>query len=228
MQRRRTMILRVLSALVLAAVVMGSPPPASALAASDSGHGGSSAHGGPSAVNPLNVEGANFKGDLALWTGVVFLVLLAILWRFAWRPLADGLAKRERRIHDEIASAQQSNAEARRLLEQYQQQLASAGEEVRRMLDAARREAEQSGAEIVQQARTAAQAERERAVFEIEAATAEALKELADRGATLAVELAGKIVGARLDRAAHARLIEQALERLSQASAGGGPRRAPS
>ena len=46
---------------------------------------------------------------------------------------------------------------------------------------------------------------------QIEAATAGALKELAERGATLAVDLAGKIVGSRLSADDHARLIQQAV-----------------
>ena len=47
-------------------------------------------------------------------------------------------------------------------------------------------------------AREEAGIERQRAVQQIESATLAALKELAERSATLAVELAGKIVGARL------------------------------
>ena len=47
-----------------------------------------------------------------------------------------------------------------------------------------------------------------------------ALKDLAERSATLAVELAGKIVDARLDPAAHSHLIEQAVSRFSAAEPG--------
>ena len=42
-----------------------------------------------------------------------------------------------------------------------------------------------------------------------------------DRIATLAVDLAGKIVGSRLDPAAHSRLIEQAVTRFSQTKTNG-------
>ena len=55
---------------------------------------------GAAEINPLA-----FQQDLALWTAVVFLVLLAILWRFAWGPVAGGLDKRERQIADQIAFA---------------------------------------------------------------------------------------------------------------------------
>jgi len=161
---------------------------------------------GAAAVNPLE-----FQTDLALWTAVVFLVLLAILWKWAWKPVAESLEKREQRIADQITSAEQANREAQRLLDEYQKRLSASGDEVRHILDGARRDAEQVSREIVEQARGDAQLEHRRALREIDQATAAALKELAERSATLAVELAGRIVAAKLDPADHRRLIEQAV-----------------
>jgi len=166
---------------------------------------------GSGEINPLD-----FQKDLALWTGAVFLVLLAILWRFAWGPIARGLEAREKRVADQIASAEQANREAQRLLEEYQKKLLASGEEVRQMLEAARRDAELARREIVEQARTDAKAERDRALREIDSATAAALRELAERSATLAVELAGKIISAKLDQREHYRLIEQAVARFAE------------
>jgi F0F1-type ATP synthase membrane subunit b/b' len=64
---------------------------------------------------------------------------------------------------------------------------------------------------MLDKTRQDAERERERALREIDAATADALKELAARSADLAIELAGKIIRAKVDRAEHARLVEQAL-----------------
>ena len=59
---------------------------------------------------------------------------------------------------------------------------------------------------------------------QIESATLAALKELAERSATLAVDLAGKIVGRQLKAADHSRLIEQAVTEFSRsAGQGQGP-----
>lgn len=161
-------------------------------------------HGG--GINPLT-----FRTDLAIWTAVVFLLLLLVLRKFAWGPIRDGLDKRERHIADEINAAERTNQEARQLLADYEQKLANSEEEVRRMIDRARRDAERVGQEMLDKARAAAEEEHRRALVEIEAATAGAMKDLADRSATLAVDLAGKIVGSRLDAASHAKLIEQAV-----------------
>ncbi|HIQ22637.1 MAG TPA: ATP synthase F0 subunit B [Planctomycetes bacterium] len=174
---------------------------------------------GPADINPLSFD--KLKADLALWTALVFLVLLAILWKYAWGPLADGLEKRERRIAAEIEAAQKANQEAQAQLAQYQQKLAEAGQEVQRMLDDARRQAEEVGAQIVAKSRQEAEAEHQRALAEIDAATAAALEELARRSADLAVQLAGRIVRTRLDRADHARLIEEAVDQFTRPRSNG-------
>lgn len=205
---------RVVAGLVVGlAVVAGGPGRVFALSADGpaeaAGHaedpGGQGSHGSGN-TNPLE-----WKKDLALFTGVVFLVLFALLWKFAWGPIAQGLQRREQGIADQIAQAEQSNQQAKGLLGQYEQKLAGAKQEVRGMLDQARRDAEQAGREMIDQARQEAQAEQQRALQQIDAATANAIKELAGYSADLAVELAGKIVRAELKSDDHAVLIQQTM-----------------
>ena len=168
---------------------------------------------GSGKINPVALE--KLQAELAIWTAVVFLVLLAILRKFAWGPLTRGLKKREQRIADEIASAERSNAGARELLEEYQQRLAASREEVQQMLQAAQRDAKKVGHGIVEKARAEAQAEQRQKLEEIEMAADGAIKKLGEQSATLAVELAGKIVAAKLDPKEHLHLIEQAVTKFS-------------
>jgi len=197
----------VLAALVLLA---GIAAPGLLLAAPDHGTPAEAsshepaAHGGTE--SPLE-----WKSDLALWTAVVFLLLLSVLWRFAWGPISQGLQKRERAIADQIAQAEKNNQEARRLLGDYQRKLDHSQEEVRAILDEARRDAEQTGRELIEKARSEATREQEKALREIEQASAVAIKELAEHGSQLAVLLAGKIVGQRLRAEDHAELIRRTL-----------------
>lgn len=174
---------------------------------------GAAAHGdeGASAVNPLD-----FQTDLAIFTVVVFVLLLLILWKSAWKPIAHSLDQREERIRNEIAAAEKANADARGLLEQYQARLAAAENEVREIVERGRRESERIGREMLDKSRAEATAEKDRAMRDIETATSAALKELAERSATLAVELAGRILQAKLGPAEHAQLIEQAVERFGK------------
>jgi len=218
---------RLVPALVMAAVLLvwpgqgapalgapshGAPPSDEEGAADSHGEGGeeTSGHGG-GGLDPLALQ-----RDLALWTGAVFLVLFVILWKFAWGPIRDGLDKREQGVADEIAQAEAANQKAQQLLAQYEQKLDGAKSEVRELLARARQDAEQTGREMLAEAKAEAEAEHQRALREIDAATASAMKELADRSASLAVDLAGRILGAKLERADHARLIEQAMSNLAR------------
>ena len=170
---------------------------------------------GANALNPVNVEGKNFAGDLTIWTGVVFAVVMLILWKGAWGPISQGLERREHEIAAQIDEAQQKNDEARRLLAEYETKLTAAQEEVRAMIEDGRRKAEEIGRQLVDKARQDAAAEHQRGVQQIESATNAALKELAERSATLAVELAGKIVRTTLRPADHSRLIQEAVAGFS-------------
>jgi F-type H+-transporting ATPase subunit b len=190
--------------------------PAAAHAAGTHAPAGEAPSGaGGADISPINVHGFNWPGDLAVWTLVVFLVVLAILWRFAWGPICQGLAKREQEIAGQIAEAHRSNDEAKQLLAEYEQKLLDSKDEVRGLLEEGRRRAEQLGREMLDRAKQDAAGERQRALEQIESATAGALKELAERSAALAVELAGRIVRARLDPRDHARLVEEAVAQFT-------------
>jgi F-type H+-transporting ATPase subunit b len=162
-------------------------------------------------INPIPMSWQQVKGDLTIWTAVVFLVLMVILWKFAWGPLSEGLDKRERHVADQIFQANEANQKAKDLLADYEKKLADSQNEVRAILEKGRRDADQVGRAMLEKAKADAKAEAERMLKQIDAATTSAIKELADRSAALAVELAGKIVHARLNPKDHAKLIEQAV-----------------
>ena len=212
------MILRLIAAATLALVLLGwgsrtaraeSPEPAAA-------HGEAKhAEEGSEALNPINFRGINFPGDLTIWTFVVFLVVMVILWKAAWGPISQGLEKREGEIAAQIREAKEKNDEARQLLADYDKKLTAAGDEVRAILEDGRRKADAIGRELIDKAREDAAAERQRAVQQIESAAQAATKELAERSAAIAVELAGKIVHATLRPQDHARLIREAVTNFS-------------
>ena len=176
------------------------------------GHAGHGAHIGHAGASPsLETDPAEIKSDLALFTFVVFLILLGVLGKFAWGPIAAGLEKREQSIAEEIEAAKQAHEEARQLLAEHERKLAGTAAEVHAMIEAARRDAERLRSEILAEAKASADSERARGVRDIEAATEQALQQLAERSANLAVELAGKIVATHLSAGDHSRLIQEAM-----------------
>lgn len=157
-----------------------------------------------------------WQTDAAIWTAVVFLVLFLVLYKFAWKHIAAGLDRREQGIADNIAAAQRSNEEAKQLLGEYQKRLDAVQDEIRAIIEEARRDGEHTQREILAKANQEAEVIRSRAMREIETATAQALKELADHATNLAIELAGKIVSAELDQSRHTHLIQEAMTRFDQ------------
>ena len=117
------------------------------------------AHSDPSHGNP-GTDPLAFDPDLAYFTLLVFVLLLAVLWKFAWGPILAGLEKREHAIAHEIADAKRQHEEANALVAQYEARLSAAGDEVRALLDEGRRDAEHARQAILTEAKSAAEAER--------------------------------------------------------------------
>ena len=218
-----------LIALATTQVVAQETPSAPAAAHAEDGHaagghaGGDHGHHdhiGTANAGPNLEKPEEIKSDLAFFTFVVFLVLLAILWKFAWGPIIQALERREQAVADHIAQAERNHEQAKLLLAQYEQKLADAANEVRALLEEARRDAEHTKQSILAEAKAGAEAEKARALRDIESATDAAMETLAERSAQLAVDLAGKIVRAQLSQADHAKLIQDAIGKFPAAAPG--------
>jgi len=167
------------------------------------------AGGGGGSTNPLTVD-----PDLAIFSLIIFVVLLVVLKVFAWGPIMNGLKMREDSIAGEIEAAEQKNQQAQDLLTQYEAHLSSAEDKVREMIEDGRRSADSQKQQILEEAQNAAKAERDRALREIGAAKNSAVNELAQKSVDAAVDLASRIVGEQLAPADHNRLIQETLEKF--------------
>jgi F-type H+-transporting ATPase subunit b len=154
--------------------------------------------------------------DLAIWTLVVFLVLLFVLGRFAWKPMLQGLEQRENTIRSELEQAQTERKEAQALNERWKEEMAKAQDQVREMLDEARRNGQRASEELLNKAKADAQAERERGRREIALATDQALQQIAAQTADLAALVSAKAIRRELTPDDHRRLVDEALAELNQ------------
>ena len=175
-------------------------------AADHGGHG--EEHGGD--PNPLALD-----PDLAIFTLVVFGVLFLVLFKFAWPTISAALLERERMIENNIADAAAKHEEAKQMLLQHEAKLANAANEVRALMEEARRDAEHTKAQILAEAKKAADAERDRALRDVQRAADSAMKNLAETSANLAVDLAGKIVRQNISAEQQSQLVRDALGKLS-------------
>lgn len=208
-----------LTVLIVALATVAAPAVAMAAdthAAHGDGHGGDHGpeigHNPPPGVSQADFESpAWFQLDLAVWSFAVFVLLLILLTTFAWKPIMEGLEKRERGIAETIAATQAAHDEAKGMLASYERRLAEAAEEVRGMLEEARRDAEGTKTAIIAEARKAAEEEQERARREIGLATDDALATISQKAGDLAVEVAGKFIKEKIGAEDQARLVRESL-----------------
>ena len=175
-------------------------------------HGSAIGHNIPAGVTAKNFEiPAWFQTDLALWSFAVFVLLMLLLTKFAWKPIMEGLEKREQGIADTIAATHRAHDDARQMLASYERRLAEASDEVRGLLEEARRDAEATKQAIVTEARKAADEEQARAKREIGLATDDALSKIAEQAGALAVDVAGKFLRQKLSAGDQQQLIRDSV-----------------
>jgi F-type H+-transporting ATPase subunit b len=200
-------------AAVLLCVLLGAALPARAQTAA-----GAHAEAAAAAEHESGPMPLTFDPDLAIFTAIIFLLLVGILGYFAWPTIAKALDERERKIADNIAAAAAKHEEAKRLLSEHEAKLNATAGEIRAMLEEARREAEVAKGKIVAEAKVAAQEEANRAKRDIEQAKNTAVQELATTSANFAVDLARKVVRDKITPDEQTRLVQEALGKLAAAT----------
>ncbi len=155
-----------------------------------------------------------------LWGTVSFLVLFLLLWKYAFPPAQKALQARSDKIRDDLESAEHDRGQAAALLADYRRQLAEAREESGRILEDARRRAEEIRREI--QGRAEAESGRiiQRAQEEIAAERERAIAEIRREVGTLAVDLAGRVIGESLDRERQLVLVDRYIDDLAAGGRG--------
>jgi F-type H+-transporting ATPase subunit b len=173
-------------------------------------------HGSSEAAGDINIADkfGLKRYDLGIYTLIVFGILVFILGRFAWGPMMAGLDKREATLRKTHEDADAAREEARAALAEVQARLAKANEEVRGMLDEARRDAQGVKDQMKAEAATEIQAERERIRREIGTARDQALKDIYEQSVQLAALVSTKAIQRELTPADHARLLDDALRDL--------------
>ena len=159
---------------------------------------------------------ADFRFDMAIYSFLVFLILLGVLYKFAWGPIATALDQREQTMHRQIEEARLASEKAASQLREYEARLAAATEEARQIVAGARKDAEHAKDKIVAEARDAAQKERDRAVADITVAKNQALDQIAQKSVQTAVSLASNIIRREVKPQEHEALIGEAINEFSK------------
>ena len=166
-------------------------------------------------VTPVLAAGImDLNPGLTLWTAITFLVLIAVLGKFAWGPIIKMLDERERTIRDAIDQAKKERAEAERMLIEQKASLAGAQREAAELAQRSRQEVEAMRHELTARARKEADDLVAQARQQIQEEKAKALLELRSQVADLAIDAARRLIQSSLDEKSQRALVEEYIAQL--------------
>lgn len=186
-----------LRVLAIAVVVLGTLP---SLAVASGGEGG----GFINLDKTLIIQAVNFG------------LLLAVLWRFLYRPLLSKMNERTEAIRKSLEEAQAARAEAQRERESHAAKIQAANAEAQAIRAAALKEAAEEQRRLVEAARGEAARLVESAKAELEQDVRRARQDLRREVSDLAITAAEQLIKKSLRDDDHRRIVEDAIARVHQ------------
>tara|TARA_B100000497_G_scaffold99439_1_gene112464 strand:- start:20 stop:520 length:501 start_codon:yes stop_codon:yes gene_type:complete len=140
----------------------------------------------------------DFSYGLFIWQVLVFVLLIFLLRKFAWKPILDAVNEREESIEGALKAAEKARQEMKSLQADNEAVLREAREERERIL----KEARDMKNKMITEAKDAAATEADKAIVSakaaIEAEKTAAIAELKNQAASLSIDVAEKILGQEL------------------------------
>ncbi|WP_026451785.1 F0F1 ATP synthase subunit B [Aequorivita capsosiphonis] len=150
--------------------------------------------------------------SLILWTTIIFIILLILLRKFAWKPILGAVRTRETSINDALAAAEKAKLEMENLHADNEKLL----QEARAEREAMMKEAREIKTKMIADAKEDAKAEADKMVAHAQAAIVSekkaAIAEMKQTVASLSLEIAEKVVKHELsDSDSQLKLVNEML-----------------
>jgi len=149
-----------------------------------------------------------------------FIVFLALMWRFAFDPIANILAQRKTRIEQGLADAEQAHRDLAASASERDQMLVQARRDVADLIARAQKAADDLREADIAATRAELERLRVKATADIAAEHDRVLADLRSQVADLALDAAGKLVGESMTGARQSRLVEEFISERSEPPAG--------
>ncbi|MFZ7943247.1 MULTISPECIES: F0F1 ATP synthase subunit B [Bacillaceae] len=154
-------------------------------------------------------------GDI-IFQLIMFIVLMALLKKFAWGPLMGIMKERETHVANEIAAAENSRQEAKKLLEEQRTLLKEARTDAQGLIESAKKQGDLQREEIISTARGEAERIKESAKLEIEQQKEKAVAAIREQVASLSVLIASKVIEKELSAADQEKLINEYIQEAGE------------
>jgi F-type H+-transporting ATPase subunit b len=151
------------------------------------------------------------NAGVMFWTLIIFVVLLVVLSRFAFKPLTAAVEAREKHLEEMIQSAKADRDEAARLLAEQQKALDASRADAQRVVAESRITAEKLRNDMMEQTKQQQRELLDRARGEIDNERKRAIIDLRREAVDLALAGASKLVERNLDDQTNRNLVESFL-----------------
>ncbi len=151
---------------------------------------------------------------LVFWTVVNFLILVVLLAKFAWKPIIKALDDREKKIKDDISSAQAARDEAQKIKQEMETKLEDISSQSIQKLKEAQAIADGEKQKIIDEANKQAGAMIEQAKAEIDAQTQKAVETLKAQMADTTLLALKKIITKQEDAQTSRAQVEEVLKEI--------------
>ena len=161
-------------------------------------------------------EPSFFSADITMLilTWVTFFLLLALLYKYAWKPILAALDQREESIKKAIDDVDRIKAEMENFQATREKLLKEAEDKSQNIVDQARKAAQEAARHIQNKSREEAQILLENARREIKDESEKARSDLRAESVRVAVELAAKILEEKLDDEKDRHLINRLIKEV--------------
>ena len=140
--------------------------------------------------NPLFVV----SPGLYIWSLVIFLLVLLILKKYAWKPLLDFLDQREKEISDSLAMAESAKADLEKVKEESEKILNEAKNQGKSIVSDSKQKAEDSANKILNDAKAKSDEFLVEAKSKIDLEKKRAIKEIKEEVVDLSLDLASQVL----------------------------------
>ena len=164
----------------------------------------------------LGATGSGVEWGTALFTLITFLILLALLKKYAWGPLKSIIDEREETINKDIDDAQAAKVNAKKLEEENRDILKKTQEEVQTILDDAKHQAKVQQEQIISDANVKANGLIQSAQAEIQQEKQRAIADINNRVSELSVLIASKVINKEISEQDQKELVEKYIKEAGE------------
>ncbi len=151
---------------------------------------------------------------LVIWTFIIFGLVVFILRKFAWNPIANALDSRAQKIHEDIDRAEKLRKDAEARLNEYLDKLNGLREEGQEIVAEARKDADALKSEILGAAKKEAEELKNRALREVNLAREHALEDISRQVTELSIAVAAQILERDLKAEDHQKIINETVQKM--------------